>query len=336
MNLIPKAVKDKFIDEQKNSEYDIFSTDEYLNAMQDLNYILNECDEDDEIIKSINKLIEIKNHIDKFGVSEETLSLFGNDLNKLGIINNTSKEDALVALEDIIEENTPKVEAEGSEEFLGIAVILSALFILGPAIIIAISGTLSYYIIYLGKAKTKLLRYKSKALSVGFKDYDRSKTSLHMPSYKNFKRVVDSCEHIVKYMSDLDFATALKTDFKTKLNLVEKLGYDVTDDNEIIKIKDHTDHVILVDAGYSQPAILSLIDDALVFCTSDKRFKIIKDKINAASKMKHGTDGKKLTDEEKLYVKEQAYLYKKFINITVRETQYVINKILKLCKKTIN
>ena len=76
--------------------------------------MFEEIDMDDAKSNDLQVLHEVKNHIDKYGVSEETISLFSSDLAQLGISKDTSKEVAIECIEDIIHQNNNDVE--GSEE----------------------------------------------------------------------------------------------------------------------------------------------------------------------------------------------------------------------------
>ena len=95
----------------------------YLDSLVELEDVLEDAELEDTKESDIQTLVELKSHIDKYGVSEETLSLFGKDLNQFGITEDTSKEAALESLEEVISHNTINETPETSEENLGVYIV---------------------------------------------------------------------------------------------------------------------------------------------------------------------------------------------------------------------
>ena len=351
MNLLKNDVKSvvtgKTVIELSQEEID----DNYMISLMELEESVEDLSLESSLGNDLNTLNEIKNHIDKFGVSEETLSLFGKDLNNFNITSETSKEDALVALEDIIEENTPKVETEveveGSEEVIltsaAVAAVASTwalaniglISIVGGAVAGAFGVFLMAFVVFSKNALEKLKSFKNRMVKNGFKPFEEKKTKLRIASKDKFLTYVNGCESILKFVTELNPADAIKTDFKQKDSLLKPICYLVSEKGTLVQEKMKLDKIILVDAGYTEASVKELVDKGMVLCDMAKKFDAVLAKLKSLSKQKKDEAGEKLSKEDRAIAVARVKQYKEFMKVSVQETKEAIKKIISLASVTV-
>ena len=338
MNLLNNDLKSILKDPEQVSEESL--NDEYIESLLELNESLEDIEQQDAMDRDLNTLCEIKNHIDKYGVSEETLSLFGKDLAKLGIVEDTSKEVALETIDDVVTQNSDTEISEelNSDSIFILMLYANTLWNINPILII-VSALIIKYKIYSDNSEQILIKLTNKLQSNGFKLFAEKKTKLRIPPKDKFLTQVNGCESILKFISELSPEEAVKTEFSQKESLLTPLGYSL-DDGNVVKTKEKVDKIILSDNGYTEKSIKILIDKGITLCSFTMKFKKLASDINVLTKKKapaknDDTKTEKISDEEKSQIKTRVKEYKEFMKVGISSSKYVIMRIISLGKATI-
>ena len=338
MNLLNNDLKSILNPEQLSEES---LNDAYIESLLELDDALEDIKVQEAVENDLNTLCEIKNHIDKYGVSEETLSLFGDDLAKLGIVEDTSKEVALETIEDIVTQNS---DTEGSEEVLITAGIAAWALVNSGLVVAAASGiagvlgglgvAIAAFVVFSKNSLKTLKALSGRISSNGFKDFGKKTTKLRILHKDKFLTQVNGCESILKFVSSLSPTDAVKTEFSQKASLLTPLGYNL-DDGKISKAKESIDKITLSNSGYTEESIKTLINKGMVLCDIARKFDNFMTELKAVSKKKVNTEGEKISDEDKSQMKFRVKEYREFMNVSIKSNKEVISKIVSLGKATI-
>ena len=329
--------------------------DHYINSYIALEEALNDINVEDALDNDLDMLNEIKNHIDKFGVSEETLSLFSNDLKAFNITSDTSKEIANEILENIIDGNRVQI----SEEFIitALAWILSyhgakvALLVLGGllsyAIINKVTGIsiiksfknlIASFVEFVEKTSISLKKVEQNINKQGFNPFEDKQYRLHILPKDQFEKKVKACENINDFLIKLNPMDVITTNFQQKESLLKDLGYFIVG-GKIKEDKKVYPTIILSENGYTKDNIKSLVSRGMDVCKSSEKFNNIIHNLEVSLRKMKASKEKpsdtEITQKEKELSKIRVSEYKQFIQIAIKETKDLLTKIMSLSTKTV-
>ena len=293
---------------KKKNEFGMNNPLQFFDMIQDL---MSTFEEEDNKEQLCNIITDIKNHIDKFGVSEELLSLIPNDLSALNIDEHTSKEDSINVLNDILSEH-----GEISEE--GIRDLFRKIF---PKMFKKIVGLGNRIDIKLDDLNDVIVESK-KVSALNMKNIFEKPLRISLRDYKTVSSTLADIKTALALISTMDESKILEFKIDEHKSVLEKLGY--TKDGTVYKakIKSYPRMAPLKDFGYNEKNSLALA----------QQFSVLTPIINKIDNIGKFTVS---TNEEKSKAKEIKQSVKEFSNyvgcvydVTYRMINTMINLLV--------
>ena len=262
-----------------------------------------------------NIITDIKNHIDKFGVSEELLSLIPNDLSALGINTDTDKDSAIDTLNDIL-----SVHGEVSEE--GMRDLLRKVF---PSLFkktARLTNILEMELVDLDFALSEISKLTSMDLS---RVFDKS-IPMEIRDYKTVLSILSTIKSELTMISNINMDKILKFDINTHKKTLEVLGFVWKKGGWRNKKVPYPRQTTLRNHGYDEKNIISLGKQYLTLTP-------IVNKIDNIGKMSVSTNVPK---EEAMQLKKSVNEFLNYFGCIEEVTYRMLNTLLSLMQYVYN
>ena len=290
-------------------------------------------DNDEEVVVKLN---EIKNHIDKFGVSEELLNLFGDDLDSIGITKHSDKEEVNSIIDSVIKD----IEGEVSEEIIaaiGVGLLATTVFFTGiysrkrKALVGLIANNIENLDIKFNDLRN-MFEYADKNSQATIEKRCDSNSHAVIPKYDiahGVLTMVESCLDKVVHLTKEDiykFSIPNRSDFLEKASTPimsnKKAGFKT-----IIKSKTFSNSPSK--AGWNKNNVLDYCDAAL-------RLKPYVDRLKDISKVFDSmkNDKSKITKERAIEIRDAFNDFSTFIRSTFQMVNFVLHHAKRILQIT--
>ena len=288
---------------KKKNEFGMNNPLQFFDMIQDLMSTFEEEDNKEQLCSVVT---DIKNHIDKFGVSEELLSLIPNDLSTLNIDEHTSKEDSINVLNDILSEHG-EISEEGMKDFF--KKIFPKLF----KKIVGLGNRIDAKLDYLNDVVVEA----KKVTALNMKDVFEKPIRVELRDYKTLTDNLAKIKTGLSQISSMDATKVSTFKIAEHNSVLEQLGYTKDGNQYKVKIKPHARLAPLKDYGYTEKNTIPLAQQYLTLTA-------VVNKIDNLGKLTIDTDGEN-PKEIKQSVKEFSMYVGCMYDITYRMINTLIN-----------
>ena len=298
---------------------------EFIDAMNDSDY------EDQHIsvlCDDILNIINLKQHIGKFGMSEEVISLYSENLKVLNLLD-SDKEMALETLEDILEHNGI-TGTTISEEL--ISTIIMAMGSVSKTLerLTLKFMTKSFGTVRILKDFEKKIKTKNPIM------YLTSRT-LRIPDYKEYKRKLDKMVSISSKLRSINPDSIIQDGDLDLLLEFKDLGYDFTTDGKlVVKPKDIKERRTLLAAHWTESDIKSALSTCITFEKYLNNYKYVSKKLREShDKLKNSSKEEKIDRAEVKAYRRNLKTYRLVAKLCMIETNKLLFTMVSICKSVI-